>query len=355
MQRAYGGVNIAMRPNVRLLAFYLPQFYPIPENDQWWGPGFTEWSQVVRGRPLFPGHVQPRLPGELGFYDLRLPETRDAQAHLAAQHGIEAFCYWHYWFGKGRTILERPLQDVLRLGSPTISFCLAWANHDWTRPQRRYKGQILIRQEYPSVTDHRRHFDTILPALIDRRYLLVAKRQLLIIHSIDSIPNAAAFIDLWRSCAQAVGLEGLHIVALGKDLNAARRIGCDGSIASYRGALPGHAPIAARPTVYRYSDACRFLAKMARTSSGEYPTIVPQWDNTPRMGRDGIVWHNTSARSFRRQCNQVIQSVQSLPVEERLVFIRSWNEWAQGNVLEPDANHGRALLEALRHSVFDTV
>ena len=157
----------------RLIAFYLPQFYPIPENDRWWGPGFTEWTSVVRSRPLFRGHRQPRIPADLGFYDLRLPETRVAQAALAAAHGIEGFCYWHYWFG-GERLLERPFEEVLRSGEPDFGFCLAWANQPWTDTWLG-TGRVLQPQHY-SAEDDVRHARWLTEAFADHRYLTVDGR-----------------------------------------------------------------------------------------------------------------------------------------------------------------------------------
>ena len=156
----------------RLIALYLPQFHPIPENDEFWGAGFTEWTNVAAARPLYRGHVQPKLPGELGFYDLRLADSRAAQAALARAAGIEGFCYWHYWFG-GRRVLERPFQEVLESGQPDFPFCLGWANDHWTGVWYGAPDRVLIEQTYPGPHDYRAHFESILPALRDRRCMTV--------------------------------------------------------------------------------------------------------------------------------------------------------------------------------------
>ena len=163
---------------IRVIAFYLPQFHPIPENDLWWGPGFTEWTNVARARRFYPGHYQPRLPGELGFYDLRLPETREAQAVLAADYGLSAFCYWHYWFGGGRRLLERPFDEVLQSGSPDFPFCLGWANQTWSGIWHGAPSRMLIEQTYPGESDYRAHFETVLPAFKDPRYVRIDGRPL---------------------------------------------------------------------------------------------------------------------------------------------------------------------------------
>ena len=156
---------MSVNRRARVIAFYLPQFHPIPENDEWWGPGFSEWRNVAKARPLFRGHYQPRIPGELGFYDLRVPETRWAQAELARTHGVEGFCYWHYWFA-GRRILERPFNEVLRFKEPDFPFCLAWANQTWTGIWHGLRDKILIEQTYPGRQDYLAHFQALLAGIL---------------------------------------------------------------------------------------------------------------------------------------------------------------------------------------------
>lgn len=160
---------------VRVIAFYLPQFHPTPENDKWWGKGFTEWTNVGKAKPLFKGHYQPKVPADLGYYDLRVPETRREQAELARQYGIEGFCYWHYWFGNGRQLLQRPFQEVLASGEPDFPFCLAWANHSWEDKQFNKEGgnKMLMEQLYPGDEDYIAHFNAVLPAFKDPRYIRV--------------------------------------------------------------------------------------------------------------------------------------------------------------------------------------
>ena len=167
-------MNSARGVKARAVAFYLPQYFPIPENDKWWGKGFTEWTNTAKARRLFPGHKQPNLPSELGFYDLRVSETRVAQAEIAREHGVEAFVYWHYWFGNGDRILERPFTEVLESGEPDFPFALAWANQSWTGIWHGAKDRVLKQQLYPGDEDDRRHFQTVLKAFRDARYLRVA-------------------------------------------------------------------------------------------------------------------------------------------------------------------------------------
>ena len=174
----------------RAVAFYLPQFFPIPENDQWWGPGFTEWTNTAKARPLFRGHVQPTLPADLGFYDLRVAETRQAQSDLARDYGVEAFVYWHYWFGEGDRILERPFREVLESGAPEVSFCLAWANQSWTGIWHDAGDKVLKHQRYPGPEDDQRHFDAILPAFRDERYLRVDGKPVFYVFRPEELPDA---------------------------------------------------------------------------------------------------------------------------------------------------------------------
>lgn len=182
----------------RLIAFYLPQFHPIPENDRWWGPGFTEWTNVAKAKPLFPGHEQPRLPADLGFYDLRVAETRIAQADMARECGVEGFCYWHYWFGNGRRILERPFQEVLDTGQPGLPFCLAWANQSWNGVWYGNPGAILLEQTYPGTEDERQHYLWASRAFHDHRYMRVDGKPIFVIFAPHDMPSTKSFIEHWR-------------------------------------------------------------------------------------------------------------------------------------------------------------
>ena len=194
---------------VRTIAFYLPQFHPVPENDAWWGKGFTEWTNVARATPLFEGHYQPHVPADLGFYDLRLPEAREAQAALARQYGIEGFCYYHYWFGNGRRILERPFDEVLASGKPDLPFCLCWANQSWSGVWYGAPNRILLEQTYPGDDDARAHFALLLKALNDPRYIRVDGKPLLLIFDVARLPAPSHLTRLWRQCAEEAGLPGL--------------------------------------------------------------------------------------------------------------------------------------------------
>lgn len=193
----------------KLIAFYLPQYHPIPENSAWWGTGFTEWKNVSKALPLFKGHYQPHLPADLGFYDLRLPEARIAQADLAREYGIHGFCYYHYWFN-GRRILERPFNEVLASGSPDFPFCLCWANENWTRTWDGGSADILLQQDY-SDEDDRNHIRSLLPALADSRYIRVDGKPLILIYRTELLPNPERTSDIWRSESYTAGIGELYL------------------------------------------------------------------------------------------------------------------------------------------------
>ncbi len=204
-----------MPPSPRVIAFYLPQFHPIAENDIWWGAGFTEWTNVAKAKSLFPGHRQPRVPADLGFYDLRVAETRAAQAAMARDCGVEGFCYWHYWFGNGRRILERPFHEVLASGEPDFPFCLAWANQSWTGIWHGNPGTTLIEQTYPGPADEVAHFEWALPAFRDPRHMRVDGKPIFVVFAPHDLPSTTSFIAHWRALAREAGLPGVYIIAIG--------------------------------------------------------------------------------------------------------------------------------------------
>lgn len=355
-----------MTLETRAIAFYLPQFFPIPENDQWWGPGFTEWTNVARARRLFPGHQRAALPGELGFYDLRVPETRQAQSDLAMAHGVEAFAYWHYWFGDGRRILERPFQEVLASGSPEISFCLAWANQTWSGIWHGARDRILMEQRYPGPEDDQAHFDAILPAFRDERYLRVDDKPVFYVFRPEELPNAAEFVDRWQGMAHAAGLPGLYLVAEISDLlgagaryDAVEQDGFNAGVYMRMPAKRNRASIlrmrALRktlggPEVYPYDDS---VITQSRTGRTVQPCVYPNWDNSPRSKRGGLVITGATPEKFERSVRQARSTLSDRPAQERLLWVKSWNEWAEGNHLEPDLMHGRAWLEALQRGLRD--
>jgi Glycosyltransferase WbsX len=390
----------------RAIAFYLPQFHPIPENDEWWGKGFTEWTNVTKAKPLFPGHYQPKLPADLGFYDLRIPEVRIAQAELAREYGIEGFCYWHYWFGNGKRILERPFNEVLKSGEPNFPFCLGWANESWTGIWHGSPNRILVEQTYPGLEDHEKHFYTLLEAFHDDRYIKIDGKPVFVIYKPKKLPESQKFTDLWRELAQRAGLKGIYFVAilnnealwnpkkygfdaitvsnqskimrnisnLQKDLkeikvsfkktikNFINQKNADASLILYQSRLLfsnskdnwlklSRQKLGQPIHVYDYGEAIKYFLEEAPPEITSFPCVIPNWDNTPRSGLNGLVLHGSTPELFQVHLRQAIQKVIDKPFEERIIFVKSWNEWAEGNYLEPDRKYGKAYLEALRAEI----
>lgn len=333
----------------RAVAFYLPQFYPTPENDRWWGPGFTEWTNVVQAEPLFEGHEQPRLPAHLGLYDLRVPEVRQAQAVLAARHGIEGFCYWHYWF-HGRRVLARPFEEVLESGEPGFPFCLSWANETWSRRWHGSGtgGEELQRQTY-SEADDLEHARWLLTAFSDARYIRVHDRPLFLVYRPFDLPDARRTTDTLRKECVRHGLAEPYLVGINahQPTKDTRPLGFDSTLnfEPQLSAVPG--PTDAGLKIYDYVIARRSMRAQERDYE-THPCIVVSWDNTPRRGEDGIVFINATPENFEHGLREVVESVADRPREERLVFVNAWNEWAEGNHLEPDQRHGLGYLEAVR-------
>jgi hypothetical protein len=347
-------------PMARLIALYLPQFHPIPENDEWWGKGFTEWTNTAKAKPLFRGHYQPHVPADLGFYDLRVPETRAAQAELAREYGVEAFCYYHYWFA-GRRIIERPFNEVLNSGQPDFPFCLCWANQTWTGIWHGAPDRVLIEQTYPGLDDHRAHFETLLPAFRDPRHVKVDGKPLFSIYRPLEVPEIAKVTQFWRELAVAAGLRGLYLVGLQRLANPAA-LGLDacmtGHLPERRPWISKRRPIkwllgkyrekTGRPSIYRYEDVMDEFWPPTPQGIVDFPCLIPNWDNTPRSGTNGLVLHGSTPDLFRRHVRDVVERIRGRPRDRNLVFIKSWNEWAEGNHLEPDLKFGRRYLEVIR-------
>ncbi len=352
----------------RVIAFYLPQFHPVAENDLWWGKGFTEWTNVAKARPLFKGHEQPNIPADIGFYDLRLPETRFQQAQMAKNHGVEGFCYWHYWFA-GRRLLERPFQEVLSTGDPDFPFCLGWANETWTGVWNGEPKRVLIEQTYPGEMDDRAHFEYLLTAFKDRRYITVDGKPLLVIYKPLNVPDAKKRFDFWRGLACEAGLKGLHIIGTNMlDFDDADRLGLDGAMISTLGVISSSNQLINKtkrvawgvqrrlsiggPRVIQYQEAIKHLVPdLTKFKFPTYPTVFPNWDHTPRMGTKGVVLQNSTPELFETHMRNAIEVVSNRTEEHRIVFLKSWNEWAEGNYMEPDRKWGRAYLEALKRAL----
>lgn len=359
-----------MTMDTRLIAFYLPQFHPIPENDEWWGKGFTEWINVTKAKPLFAGHDQPHLPADLGFYDLRLPETRHAQADLARGNGIHGFCYYHYWFN-GRRILERPFNEVLTSGKPDFPFCLCWANENWTRAWDGRSGDNLLVQNY-SDSDDREHIASLAEAFRDPRYIRVQDKPLFLVYRAGNMPDPHRTTTIWREEAHKLGIGDLYLCRV-ESFTSERNIepqsqGFDAAVdfqpdwsqlgpALQRSAwhrLVRTLGLAERAygdhRIYEYAEVVEKMLSRPAPSYLRFPCVTPSWDNSPRRKTDAVILRNSQPEIYREWLNQAIEEAKQ-PGQEGLVFINAWNEWAEGNHLEPCQKWGRAYLEATRQAI----
>lgn len=359
---------------LRSLAFVLPQYHPIPENDEWWGPGFTEWTNVVKARPLFRGHQQPHLPRDLGFYDLRLADTRAAQAELAGQYGVNGFVYYHYWFDGGRRLLERPMDEILSSGEPDFPFCLCWANENWTRIWNGGAKDVLLEQSY-SPEDDLRHIRWLAGAFSDPRYIKVDGRPLFMVYRQGRLPDAKRTTDVWREEAQRLGIGEIYLCAVESFVVEAREPAALGFDAAVQFApdfnelprmhfsVPGRAYRKyIRPTssyrmnrVYDYPTMVRNVLGAAPPPYKRYPCVTPGFDNTarrPNGGARAII--NSSPAAYESWLREVVDRFEPFSPEENFVFTNAWNEWAEGNHLEPDQRWGRAYLEAHRRALQGT-
>lgn len=355
----------------RVIAFYLPQFHPIPENNTWWGKGFTEWKNVGKAKPLFKNHYQPRIPADLGYYDLRVPETREAQAELAREYGVEGFCYWHYWFGKGKQLLERPFNEVLESGKPDFPFCLAWANETWKGFDHGLKNRnVLIEQLYPGKEDYIEHFFKVLPALKDKRYITIDKKPIFLIYKPLASKEIKEFIKIWRDLAEDNGLKGIYFIGQKNSsentLDEYLNIGLDAintlRLNYYINTKVNFQQKIIRklkqklfgiPLVYSYKKVSKyFLDENEDTLENVFPSIIPNWDHTPRSGKDGFVMNNSTPYLFEKSVNQAVKLISKKNQEKKIIFIKSWNEWAEGNYMEPDIKWGKGYLESLKKQIF---
>ena len=365
---------------LRTLAFYLPQYHPIAENDEWWGAGFTEWRNVVRAKPLFKGHYQPHLPADLGFYDLRVPETREAQADLARAYGITGFCYYHYWFD-GRRLLSRPFDEVFRSGRPRFPFCVCWANESWTRKWDGQEHEVLLAQRY-SPDDDRQHMEHLLPILADDRYVRIHGRPVFLVYRTWSLPDPARTADIWREVCVKAGLPNPYLAEVeshGHEVDP-RDIGFDAAVefAPHWRVLPAAhrhreewdgfarfynqlqkaglmSPAYMQHRVYFYADLSRRMQAKPPVSYTRFRCVTPGWDNSPRRQRGANIFHESTPEVYERWLEAMVaDTLQRRQSEERLLFVNAWNEWAEGNHLEPDRRWGRAYLEATARALQST-
>lgn len=387
-----------MEKKVRIIAIYLPQFHPIPENDAWWGKGFTEWTNVARAKPLFKGHYQPRIPSDLGFYDLRLAEVREEQAKMAKEAGIEGFCYYHYWFGNGKQLLERPFNEVVDSGKPDFPFCLCWANHTWTnktweKTKSHSKSELLIEQKYLGEEDDISHFYSLLKAFRDPRYIRIENKPIFVIYHPHDFIGIEDFITCWNKLAIQNGFEGIYFIGMSpattshiKDdsgnikivtpnvkssaniYNSVLKYGFNAvnSFGKRRGELLYLGKWNAILQHFLLKFGIRRVLKFdyAKTVAGYFspedkwenvfPTILPQYDRTPRNGRNEGIYTDSTPSKFKKHVIDAINVVRHKNAEHRIIFLDAWNEWAEGCYVEPDLKFGHGYLNAIKEAIEET-
>lgn len=352
----------------RVIAFYLPQYYPTKENDEWWQKGFTEWTNVGRAKPLFKGHYQPKVPTDLGYYDLRLPEIREQQAELAKEAGIEGFCYWHYWFN-GKRLLDRVFSEVVESGNPDFPFCLCWANHSWYRknwdPTK--PDVCLIDQTYPGKYDYENHFFSLLKAFQDKRYIKINGKPVFGIYKPLNIPNINMFVDCWQKLAKDNGLPGIYFYGFTfeeTEIPKLEKLPLDGIVfdymlSTYRTTERNLYKKIKRKirqfvgisNTFDYKDYSSILKDQLITRDRIFPCIIPNYDHSPRSGNRYIIIVNSFPKYFGELCKWIFKKLNFRDKESNLVFIKAWNEWGEGNYMEPDIKYGKDYILQLKRAI----
>jgi len=371
--------------NIRTIAIYLPQFHPVPENDEWWGKGFTEWTNVTKAKPLFDDHYQPHLPADLGFYDLRLPEIREEQAKLAKEYGIHGFCYYHYWFN-GKRILERPFQEVFESGKPDFPFMLCWANENWTRTWDGGDSHVLLEQKYSSEDDLN-HIRTLIPYFKDPRYIKIDGKPVFAIYRSTIFPDMEQTIKIWREEAlkqdlelyicrfESFGTEGEQFLHAGfdaaiefqphsfffkkKEGEPVKTLKDEVSVNTIKSSLVYRlnkiknnifADQKSKGFIINYQDVVNYgLAERPEILNYKrYRCVVPGWDNSARKKQNFIILKDTSPKLYGNWLKKILKKFTPFSNEENLLFINAWNEWAEGNHLEPCQKWGSQYLQATK-------
>lgn len=350
---------VSLPPAVRAIAFYLPQYYPIPENDKWWGKGFTEWHNVVRAKPLFPGHRQPRLPGELGFYDLRVPEVQERQVELARNAGVFGFCFYFYWF-QGKRLLEKPLDQFAANPHISYPFCICWANEPWTRRWDGLDSEVLMPLQH-TLDNDLAVFNELAKYMNHPNYIRIDDRPLLLVYRAHHLSDPPRVAEAWRELAERKGLPNPFLVAcetVGSPANP-ETLGFDAMCE-----FPPHAPIGLpelpeRSALFRrfnphfagtavfYQDLVNYYLNCRPPCRWLFRSCTPGFDNTPRRRERATVFWEASPELFGEWLEAICQqTLKGQPADRRVVFIASWNEWGEGSYLEPDDHFGYAFLHA---------
>ncbi len=346
---------------VRTIAFYLPQFHPIPENDLWWGRGFTEWTNVTKARPNFDGHYQPRVPADLGYYDLRIEDVMRQQAELARRYGVHGFCFYYYWFA-GKRLLERPIEQMLASDNVNMPFCLCWANENWTRRWDGEDREVLIAQGH-SPDDDLSVIRDLMRYFANGNYIRVDGKPLLLIYRVALFPDFAKTARRWREICRAEGIGEIYLALVESfELTAAGikpdHYGCDAAVEFPPHGMAEPYPLTAplfnpeyQGSVADYRDLAARFATRPFPDYKRFPGVMPGWDNTPRRQNHSFVFEESTPGAFQAWLEITIsRTKRQYCGDERLVFINAWNEWAEGAYLEPDRRFGHAYLEAVRNA-----
>lgn len=363
---------------MEIIAYYLPQYYPFEENNRWWGEGFTEWTNVGKAKPLFHGHDQPKLPADLGYYDLRLKEVQKKQIALAKEAAVTAFCYWHYWFGDGRVLLDQPLKALLDDPSLDFPLCLAWANESWMAKvwnsdnTTNKCSKVLIEQHYPGESDIVRHFEYIRRFIEDPRYLRIDGKPVFVIYKPLEMPDISDFMRIWNTLIkkyniadsfyfighlinanelplyQHLNFSAINIVRIAEHKYQRKvRKTFTFQFAKYRSRW------LRTPLILPYSFISRFFVQDEELQEKIFPTIIPNWDHTPRSKRNGTVFHESTPELFEHHIKDVMKALSHKPANSQVAFLKSWNEWGEGNYMEPDLRFGKRYIKVLGKLVRD--
>ena len=380
-----------MKTKARVIAYYLPQFHPTKINDKYWGKGFTEWTNVTKAKPQYRGHYQPQIPADLGFYDLRLPEIRQAQADMARENGVEGFMYWNYWFGNGKKILEMPIEELMRTAKPDFPFCVGWANHDWSnktwqKTKRFTKDTVFLKQEYLGKQDSTDYFYYLLPMFRDHRYIKVDEKPLFYVFDPDSCPDMKEFIQLWQHLAEKNGIPGIHFVARADSIGKADEIYKKNFMNEVKARYDRYIDMgfdAVSSMNFRRAEilATGFFKKIIRNIRRKifgyalnshdymkltehyytdedkldyvYPQITPRKDKTPRAGKNALVYTGSTPEKFRIAIKMALEKIKDKDDEHKILFLNSWNEWGEGSYMEPDIVWGHQYLDVLREEIVE--
>lgn len=363
---------------IKFLAYYLPQFHPIPENDLWWGKGFTEWTNVAKAKPLFKGHYQPILPADLGFYDLRVQEIQEQQAALATEYGIDGFIYYQYWFGNGKMLLEKPAEAMLKNKNIDLPFCFCWANETWKGVWHGLDNPtILMEQIYGGEEDYRAYFNYLLPFFQDNRYIKSDNKPMFHIYKLEEIPDLSLFINTFNQLALINGFDGIYFISTG-NVNS-RNVTENNNIYGVVGLDSFNAIRYQQKTFFNRKSVLGrlenlFLSKIGHTNEVEnrkkplvldyatgvlnlnidfphqkyIPCVFPNWDNSARSGNKSLIFKNATPSAWKIHLSKTISKLELNKVNPPYIIIKSWNEWAEGNHLEPDIKFGLQWLESVK-------